>query len=330
MRLWLIACIGLLACVEAFARKPASEIPVPAQFEIGRRTFFDFGPPFDYYEVLIVRASAAGSSIERVTLTPPGNACTESAKVETASASVAESVAALLGGTNPCAIPEKELRHELKRCKKCLVFSGADVAMKIQCGTQHRIIRADILDRDMFDPKPDTPQHTSWTMQLLQRLDSAVGPGVVDKPIFPVGDQDTSAKVDVGSQSMRDVAGGEYDVLFQGAPDKPSVIFRNSQVQLPKPSVRLVNTSPFSPQEFISPVYPLIAKLAHVEGEVFLSVKVDAQGIPSDIAFVSGHPLLRGAVTEAVKKWRFPAEAKNSQVEATIDFDTNCVRKQAE
>jgi hypothetical protein len=42
---------------------------------------------------------------------------------------------------------KKPLRRELKRCKKCLVFSGADVVLQVQCGTETCLIRTDILDK---------------------------------------------------------------------------------------------------------------------------------------------------------------------------------------
>ena len=73
----------------------------PGQFEIGRHTFFDFGPPFNFYELFIVRPTATGTSIERITLTPPGQKCVAPAEVKAASASTSESVAKLLGDKNP-------------------------------------------------------------------------------------------------------------------------------------------------------------------------------------------------------------------------------------
>ncbi len=267
-------CVAAIVC-GASAREPRAETSLPTQFEIGRRTFFDFGPPFNYYEVLLVRPAENGASVERITLTPPGNACTQPTKVEIVSAPVSESVAVLLGKTNPCTIPEKELRRELKRCKKCLVFSGADVAMQFKCGTQNRVIRADILDRDMFDPDPKTPRHTSWTVQLLGRLDDAVGPGVMQKPIFPLPEKEESSTRGATSPTLQDVGSGKYDVLFQGAPEKPSDLYRAAQIRPPAPSVRLLSSSPFQPEVFIQPKYPLLARLARIEGAVVFKAEVD-------------------------------------------------------
>jgi hypothetical protein len=296
----------------------------PDQFVIGRHTFFDFGPPNDYYELLIVSPNVNGASIERITLTPAGDACLLPAKVEITSASIAASPATLFGTSNPCAIPEKELRRELKRCKNCLVFSGANIAMQVQCGTQTRILRSDILDKDMFDPNSNTPKHTSWTMQLLARLDQALGPGVMEKPMFPVSEDQKAPVHEALSPTLRDVSLGKYDALFKDAPNKLSDLYRAAQIHPAAPSVHLQNSAPFQPTTSMLPEYPAIARAAHVEGAVSFKIEVDGNGGVRDIAFDSGPPLLRGAVKNAVSSWKFSEEAFNEQIRATIDFALNC------
>src|SRR5271154_6541576 len=79
-------------------RSPAPD--QPNQFAIGRRTFFDFGPPFEYYEVFVVTEAKDGSSVQRVTLSAPSDPCLQRAKIEIASALLPESPAALLGASN--------------------------------------------------------------------------------------------------------------------------------------------------------------------------------------------------------------------------------------
>jgi TonB family protein len=320
-------CALLIFCGSASPQDRHSALPLPDQFAMGRHTFFDFGPPNDYYELLLVRPAPAGSSIERVLLTPPGDACIQPAKIEVASASVKESVAALLGDTNPCTIPEKELRRELKRCKKCLVFSGANVAMQVQCGTQTRIIRSDILDKDMFDPAPNTPEHTSWTMQLLSQLDKALGPGVMGKPMFPLAEKDEPSSSGNDSALPRDVSLGKYDMLFQGAPDKPSDLYRAAQIAPPVPTIRLVSSEPFQPEAFIDPGYPPVAKLAYIEGTVRFTVDVGPDGRATNFRVESGHPMLRGATEKAASGWRFPKDAVGQRIHAVVEFATNCAAK---
>ncbi len=327
MRCSVIICAVLISCSPALPQERRFASTQPNQFEIGRHTFLDFGPPFDFYELFIVRSKANGTSIERITLIPAGNECIAPAKLETASASISESTGALLGSTNPCTIPEKSLRRELKRCKNCLVFSGANVVMQVQCGTQTRLIRSDILDRDMFDAAAKTPEHTSWTMRLLKRLDQAVGPGVMDKPIFPTPEREELSAKDSDSVTLRDLSEGKYDALFQGAPNKPSDLYRAAKNHPPPPRVRLLSSVPLTPEVFVQPEYPLLARMARVEGAVSFKIEIDTNGGATNLTFESGHPILREAVKKAVSAWRFPKDASNQQIQATIEFTLNCPRQ---
>jgi len=300
----------------------------PGQFEIGRHTFFDFGPPFNFYEIFIVRPSATGTSVERITLTPPGQKCVAPAEVKAASASTSESVAKLLGDKNPCTISKKALRRESKRCKRCSVFSGADVVLQVRCGTETRLIRTDILEKDWFEASPHTPEHISWTMQVLGRLDDAVGPGIMDRPIFLVPEKGEQPENVMDSPTLRDVSAGKYDVLFQGAPDKPSELYRAAQDHPFPPVVRLLNSSvPLGEGTFTPPTYPPIARLAGIGGRVSFKIEVDPDGKVTNLSFESGHPLLRPAVNDAVSQWRFPKEATSQQIQITIEFGLNCSRQ---
>jgi hypothetical protein len=327
MRFSVAICAFLTLCSSASAQEPRLNSIQPTEFEIGRRTFFDFGPPFDYYELFMVRPTSSGSSVERVLLTPPSDSCSASAKLETASTSLSESVGALLGQSNPCSIPEKELRRELKRCKKCLVFSGAVVVMQVQCGSHTRLIRADILDKDMFDPAPNTPEHTSWTMALLSKLDQAVGPGVMEKPMFAAPDQEKATPPPADAVARRDLSLGKYDALFPAAPDKPSDLYRAAQIPPPVSTARLTSSSPLAPELFVAPPYPPIARLVHVEGIVSFYMQIDANGEANNLTLISGHPLLWPTVKDTASKWRFPKDAAGQQVQATIEFALNCTKR---
>jgi hypothetical protein len=173
-----------------------------------------------------------------------------------------------LGGVNPCTIPEKELRREVKRCKKCLVFSGADVTMQLECRGKLRSIRMDILDRDMFDARPNTPKSTSWSMELMGRLDKTLGGNVLDKPIFAVADPPKATPTASNLDILTDVSNGKYDTLFESRLDKPSVLLKASQKAVPTPSIVLLSSTPFPPIDPALPNYPPIARAAKVNGTV--------------------------------------------------------------
>jgi hypothetical protein len=114
------AAVAFLFCVAARSdRHPLASLP--DHFVVARHTFFDFGPPNDYYELFFVRPNSSGASVERIPLTPKIDAC-RNPRLEVQSGTIATNPAALLGKTNPCAIPEKDLKREFNRCKKCLTF----------------------------------------------------------------------------------------------------------------------------------------------------------------------------------------------------------------
>jgi hypothetical protein len=223
------------------------------EFEIGRRTFFDFGPPFNYYELFIVSASREGVAVKRITLTPGGTECLVPAKVEVASASISKPITELLDSVNPCAIPEKELRREQKRCKKCSVFSGAEIVMRFQCGTQKRLIRSSVLDRDWCSSSAKTPTNTLWSMTLLDRLEQAVGPGVMSKPAFSIPGDGYGTVPNLDSSMSANLSAGVYGVLFSGT-EKLSQIFQSATApDRLSPTVTLKSSVPFDPDVFVAP-----------------------------------------------------------------------------
>lgn len=73
------------------------------------------------------------------------------------------------------------------------------------------------------------------------------------------------------------------------------------------------------------PVYPQIAELAQIQGVVRISMVAGTDGVPHDVQFVSGAPLLMGAAMNAVKTWRFrPMLVNGAPVEvetvASVNF----------
>lgn len=56
----------------------------------------------------------------------------------------------------------------------------------------------------------------------------------------------------------------------------------------------------------VPPVYPSIAKAAHVTGTVRMVATVAADGHITDVTVLSGPPMLAGSAKESLLKWTFP------------------------
>jgi TonB family protein len=322
MRKAAVFCIAVVLGLPCSA-KEKTPAAIPTSFSIGRHTFVDFGPPFDFYEIITVHDHGSGTIIERILLTPSGGACTQPASLEIASGKSADSVTTVFANKNPCDIPEKALRRELKRRKRFHVFSGAEITLKVQCGERSRLIRADVLDRDMFDANSRTPVNTSWTMRLLQRLDMALGPGPMDKPIFQTRAQ-RAATPTLADETAQSLAAGMYDDLFAGDRHKPSRLYRDTKKTVAQPAVKLVDSYPLQPVASALPRYPPLAKAAGIGGSVRARVIVGADGNVADVYIEDGHPMLAPSVVQAVKDWKFAPEFGGWQTQITIDFQRNC------
>ncbi len=105
--------------------------------------------------------------------------------------------------------------------------------------------------------------------------------------------------------------------------------------QAQQPSAQTVSTAPLQVsrdeaakhiRHKVEPVYPPIAKAAHVMGQVVMKVSVAPDGKVSNVKVVSGPPLLIEAAVDAVKLWSYvPFQSDGSAVsalaEVAVDFN---------
>jgi protein TonB len=72
------------------------------------------------------------------------------------------------------------------------------------------------------------------------------------------------------------------------------------------------------------PVYPPIAKAAHVQGVVILHAIISKQGTIENLQVVSGPPMLTTSAMDAVHRWRYKPYLLNgepTEVETTINVN---------
>jgi TonB family protein len=63
----------------------------------------------------------------------------------------------------------------------------------------------------------------------------------------------------------------------------------------------------------VDPVYPTLARLAHIEGDVRLEAVVDETGCIADVRVLDGPPLLVSAAVEAVRRWVYSPTIQNGE-----------------
>ena len=85
-------------------------VPPPTDFVVGQLTFFDFGPPFTFYDIFIVHGEGDRSVIKKIALTPKGAMCMQPPKVELVSGAIPDPVTALWAGKYPARFQTKKLR----------------------------------------------------------------------------------------------------------------------------------------------------------------------------------------------------------------------------
>jgi TonB family protein len=263
--------------------------------------------------------------VERVSITPAGDHCTQPPTIQVATAKISKPIKELLQGKNPCTIPESDLRKERDRQEKSLALSGVNVTMQVSCGARMRNLRMDILDRDLYAEAPKTPLQTSWTMNVLKQIDQAVGPSPLDKPMFNLKETDTFLAKPPESDTTRSLRSGQFDPLFD-SPVKVSDIYRQALEPRHLPSVLFGGASPDVPVVFNLPKYPPIARAAHVEGTVTFTVDVASGGRVTNLSY-TGDPklkLLWAATANAVNTWQFQPGASGHHVRASIEFHLNC------
>jgi protein TonB len=167
-------------------------------------------------------------------------------------------------------------------------------------------------------PPPAAVVHVKPQPKFIQQ-GKLVAPTVIPKKIQMIKEE---AQPDVGMTGgvpggvPGGSAGGVLGGIIGGAP--------GGLPPPPKPVERLRiggNVMAANIIRKVDPVYPQIAKTAHISGTVVLHAIIAKDGTIQELQFVSGPPLLMRAAMDAVKQWRYKPTLLNTQpvqVDTTI------------
>ncbi len=116
--------------------------------------------------------------------------------------------------------------------------------------------------------------------------------------------------------------------VIAGTPAPPAETPAKSDKLIQSPVTRATDESqPRSPQRVrvpeealknliistVLPVYPALARQAHVQGMVVLDADISKDGTVETLKVISGHPLLIQAALKAVKQWRYKPYVLNGK-----------------
>lgn len=62
-----------------------------------------------------------------------------------------------------------------------------------------------------------------------------------------------------------------------------------------------------------APIYPTLARAAHVQGDVVVRMFIDTRGVPTSVRVEQGPPALRATAEQSAMLWRFTAAQVNGQ-----------------
>jgi hypothetical protein len=154
-------------------------------------------------------------------------------------------------------------------------------------------------------------------------------------PRSPIPDLPEAQKEleDLGTMLLPELVSGKYEAGFDGAACSVPECDTNYLAGLlsgytgppanrDPASVELVNASSLHLATYDLPLFPRIAEIAHVFGEVHLRIVSDPQtGLVKEVELLSGPRLLGEPAVKAAKRWQFSPGTQSAQpVEAILKF----------
>ncbi len=175
-------------------------------------------------------------------------------------------------------------------------------------------------------PEPVRPRRGSWT-QIISAPARFVAPGQIPHTIettdggaaepgspgaCTIGCDPTLLGGGPGVPGFPITLAGNHPVM-PAAPPKPAHMFRTSYML----EGSLIQR--------VQPLYPPLARSAHIHGAVVLFATISTAGTIENLRVLSGHPLLVGAALDAVKRWRYRPYILNGEpieveTEITVNF----------
>ena len=173
-------------------------------------------------------------------------------------------------------------------------------------------LRAFAVEADL--PKPPPATVTPAPAKAAVNLDPTPAPTVAPATIQP-----EPPGLPVASSAVVPADWMKGTTTTLGAPPavaKPAV--PDAPAQPTGPVAVGGNIRPPERLSYVPPVYPEVARIAHVEGKVVLEATIDEWGVVKNVVVRQSQPLLDKAAIDAVTKWRYAPTRLNGQPIAIV------------
>jgi TonB family protein len=204
-----------------------------------------------------------------------------------------------------------------------------------ECGTQQRIFEFPYpAEIDIKTLKRQSPGvFRLWDLAYNVQRD-AFGKKFAFTNLPP---EEERERQEEGTKSLSMLKSGKFQHAFNGAACTTPLCrtnylawmlrnYSDAPVNADPASVDLMDSSSFKFAKYEPPRFSPVAKTAHVQGEVKLSISADPEtGVVKDVRLISGNPILGTAAVDAAKKWQFfPGSQRTESTEVTLKFDFHC------
>lgn len=183
-------------------------------------------------------------------------------------------------------------------------------------------------------PPPDIPRAvrpsktapklmTTAGLRITGRIPDQIAT-IEDPPETEIGILDS---IGPASSAARRVGGPSSMWTNTASPPPPPPVAASKHDPQPEPVVRIRQGGDVQDALLIHrvmPVYPPLARAARIQGAVIFTAIIGRDGVIGNLQFVSGHPLLVQAATDAVRQWRYrPTQLNGAPVEVITNIQVN-------
>jgi TonB family protein len=299
---------------------------------------FTDGSPFWFDYILDVRPQQAGVLVRDVRIVPADRYC-GGVLVQAAERVLPHTNVRKIAGRNFCSYSPENVAAAIAAAApkkgRQSIFDTASQTIVAKCG----------MDEKVFEfPYPEEMdlkalRRASPEVYFLYDTNSRIYERVFGKNFWfheltPGQEKEFD---DLGTKVVPELISGRYDAGFGGSSSGDQKCdsgflacllkgYSGTPEQSEPFHVELVDESSLPLAKYISPAFPVIAKIARVLGDVRLKITVNPQtGVVRNVEALSGPELLAKPAVAAARAWEFfPGTQSGQPIEATLRFDFHC------